>query len=70
MADKKMYELGAVRSKFSELFEYGQAQAAKIGWENIYDFSLGNPSIPAPDCVKEAIIDMLNHKTSREIHYR
>ena len=52
MADKKMYELGAVRSKFSELFEYGQAQAAKIGWENIYDFSLGNPSIPAPDCVK------------------
>ena len=68
MADKKMYELGAVRSKFSELFEYGQAQAAKIGWENIYDFSLGNPSIPAPDCVKEAIIDMLDHKTSREIH--
>ncbi len=68
MADKKMYELGAVRSKFSELFEYGQAQAAKIGWEHVYDFSLGNPSIPAPDCVKEAIIDMLDHKTSREIH--
>jgi len=66
MADKKMYELGAVRSKFSELFEYGQEQAKKIGAENVYDFSLGNPSIPAPDCVKEAIFDMYNTLSSKE----
>ncbi|MBC3537693.1 pyridoxal phosphate-dependent aminotransferase [Megasphaera hominis] len=68
MADKKMYELGAVRSKFSELFEYGQEQAKKIGAENVYDFSLGNPSIPAPDCVKEAIFDMYNTLSSKELH--
>lgn len=68
MADKKMYELGAVRSKFSDLFEYGEKKAAEIGRENVYDFSIGNPSVPAPDCVKQAIIDMLDHKAPQEMH--
>ncbi len=68
MADKRMYELGSVRSKFSDLFEYGQEQAEKIGSENVFDFSVGNPSIPAPTCVKDAIIKLLETKTSKEIH--
>ena len=38
--------------------------AEKYGAENVYDFSLGNPSIPAPERVKDAIIEVLNEENS------
>lgn len=57
---QKNYLLGSQRSEIRELFEYGKKRAAEIGAENVYDFSLGNPSIPAPDCVKQAIIKALD----------
>ena len=50
-----MYELGSKRSVIRDLFEYGRQLAEKVGAENVYDFSLGNPSIPAPDCVNDGI---------------
>ena len=49
MINQKMRELGARRSVIRELFEYGKKRKAEIGAENVYDFSLGNPSVPAPD---------------------
>ena len=49
MINEKMRELGAKRSVIRELFEYGKKRKAKIGEQNVYDFSLGNPSVPAPD---------------------
>ncbi len=49
------YELGSKRSAIRELFEYGKQRAAIVGAENVYDFSLGNPTVPAPDCVDETI---------------
>ena len=55
VVSEKMYELGSKRSAIRELFEYGKQRAAMVGPENVYDFSLGNPSIPAPDCVNETI---------------
>lgn len=51
----QMYDLGSRRSAIRELFEYGKQRAAVVGAENVYDFSLGNPTVPAPDCVDETI---------------
>ncbi len=59
MVSQKMYELGSRRSEIRELFEYGLKRKAEIGAENVYDFSLGNPSVPAPECVKEALADLV-----------
>ena len=63
-----MYELGSKRSAIRELFEYGKQRAAVVGAENVYDFSLGNPSIPAPDCVNEAIRSLTENLDSVSLH--
>ena len=55
MINQNMLGLGTTRSCIRELFEYGIKQAAIIGKENVYDYSLGNPSIPAPAEVNEPI---------------
>lgn len=68
MISKEMYELGAKRSVIRELFEYGKQQAAIVGKENVFDFSIGNPTVPAPECVKEAILELLETSKSEEIH--
>ena len=54
-----MLGLGTARSVIRELFEYGKQRAAVVGAENVYDFSLGNPSVPAPDAVNETAIRIL-----------
>jgi len=55
MVSEKMKMLGSNRSVIRELFEYGKKRAAEVGAENIYDFSLGNPSVPAPASVEAEI---------------
>lgn len=50
---------GRSRSCIRELAEYAARRKAEIGAENVFDFSLGNPSVPAPDCVNEAIAELL-----------
>ena len=65
---KEMYELGAKRSTIRELFEYGKQQAAIVGKENVFDFSIGNPTVPAPECVKEAILELLEKEKSDILH--
>lgn len=68
MYSEQCFALGSNRSAIRELFEYGKKRAAEVGRENVYDFSLGNPTVPAPDCVKEAIVELLNEGSSMEIH--
>ena len=68
MINEKMRALGAKRSVIRELFEYGKKRKAEIGSENVYDFSLGNPSVPAPDEVNEALIKMLKEENSVMLH--
>ena len=63
-----MYELGSKRSAIRELFEYGKQRAAVVGAENVYDFSLGNPTVPAPDCVNEKIRDLTRTLDSISLH--
>ena len=60
MVNEKMYELGSEPSAIRELFAYGLTRKAEIGEDKVFDFSLGNPSIPAPAAVKEAIIELLD----------
>ncbi len=59
MYNASAYALGANRSCIRELFEYGRARAAVVGPENVFDFSLGNPSIPAPSQVNESVREIL-----------
>jgi len=68
MYNKTAYGLGANRSVIRDLFEYGCRRAAEVGRENVYDYSLGNPSIPAPDYVNQAIRDILTDTDSLAIH--
>ena len=63
-----MYEYGSVRSCIRELFEFGKQRASAVGNENVYDFSLGNPSIPAPKKVEEAIRSILSKEDPVAIH--
>ncbi len=62
------YRLGANRSVIRELFEYGRRLAAKIGPENVFDYSIGNPSIPAPPQVNDTIRALLTDTDSLTLH--
>lgn len=68
MFNKTAYGLGSVRSYIREVFEYGRQQAKIVGEENVFDYSLGNPSIPAPEKVNETIINILNTESSIKVH--
>lgn len=59
MINQAMYDLGAAPNKIRELFAYGMERKAQIGVENVFDYSIGNPSIPAPDKVREAFLELL-----------
>ena len=68
MINNKMRELGAKRSVIRELFEYGKKRKAEIGEENVYDFSLGNPSVAAPDKVNLAMKNLIDNESSISLH--
>ena len=68
MFNKTAYGLGSVRSYIREVFEYGRQQAKIVGEENVFDYSLGNPSIPAPEKVNESIINTLKTESSIKVH--
>lgn len=68
MISEKMTELGLKRSVIREIFEYGNKRRAEIGAENIFDFSLGNPSIPAPEIVNKTISRLISEKNPVALH--
>lgn len=68
MISEKMKTLVIGSSAIRAMFEEGQRLAAIYGKENVYDFSLGNPSVPAPPKVKEAAIEILNSEDSLMVH--
>lgn len=57
--NEQMYKLGAAPSAIRELFAYGQHRKAEIGDENVFDFSIGNPSVPTPEAVGKAICEFV-----------
>ena len=68
MLNKTAYSLGANRSVIRDLFEYGCSRAAIVGAENVFDYSLGNPSIPSPREVNDTIRAILDDTDSLQIH--
>ncbi len=68
MYNNEMYELGNQPSVIRELFAYGLAQAKVVGPENVFDYTLGNPSIPAPAKVNQSIKDILDEMNSIDVH--
>ena len=68
MISKKMEGFVKNSSAIRAMFEEGQKMAAVYGKENVYDFSLGNPNVPAPDAVNESMIDILRSEPSVMVH--
>ena len=68
MINQKSVQLGSVRSVIRELFEYGKKRKAQIGEDNVFDFSLGNPSVPPPAQVEEALENVLKTRDSVQVH--
>ena len=68
MINETMKELGNKRSVIREIFEFGNRRRAEIGAENVYDFSLGNPNVPAPEAVNRTMIELLQTKSDMYLH--
>ena len=66
--NKKMYDLGNNRSIIRELFEFSKLQKAKLGEDMVYDFSIGNPSVPPHEEVNKTLIDLLENEDPCYIH--
>lgn len=68
MINEAMYARGAESSKIREIFTYACERKAQIGADKVFDFSLGNPSIPAPEAVRSSIERSLAECTPEELH--
>lgn len=68
MYNQKSYKLGATGSAIRELFEYGKRRKLEIGEDNVFDFSLGNPSVPSPDIVQKTLIDLIENVDATKLH--
>ena len=68
MVSNKMLALGRHRSVIREIFEYGNRRRAEIGAENVFDFSLGNPSVPAPQIVTDTLQELIAQTPAAELH--
>lgn len=68
MVNKEMYNLGSKRSVIRELFEFGKKRIQEVGADKVYDFSLGNPNVPAPAKVNETIKKIIKEEDSTLIH--
>ena len=68
MYNEQAYKLGSKRSTIREIFEYAKKRSAEIGAENVFDFSIGNPSVPAPDAVNQAILRITQETDSVSLH--
>ena len=68
MLSSQALDRGTNKSAIRDLFEYGLMRAKEIGKENVYDFSLGNPSVPSPKIVNETLVDIINNEDSLSTH--
>ena len=68
MISERMIQLASGGSAIRAMFEEGKRLADQFGAENVFDFSIGNPSFPPPDCVKDAIIDIMTNGDPMSVH--
>ena len=68
MVSQEMLALGKKSSVIREIFEYSKKRSREIGAENVFDFSLGNPSIPAPAVVTQTMEKLLAETDPVQLH--
>lgn len=68
MISEKMLQLGKNSSVIREIFEYGKKRKTEIGAENVFDFSLGNPSVPAPRKVSDVMNKLIAETPAEVLH--
>lgn len=68
MNTERMRLLGEKRSVIRELFEYGNKRKLEIGAENVFDFSIGNPSVPAPKELNDELCRLLSEENPLAVH--
>ena len=68
MVSKKIAQALAGSSVIRAMFNEGKEMAARYGAENVYDFSLGNPNVPAPESVKEVLADLIQKEDPVALH--
>ena len=68
MISQRMIKMTEGGSAIRAMFEEGARMAAQFGRENVYDFSLGNPNIPAPEKVRESIVRIASETDPMELH--
>lgn len=68
MINGKMAEFGKQRSVIREIFEYGNMLKAEKGAENVFDFSLGNPSIEPPEAVTKTLLELIEKESPISLH--
>ncbi len=68
MVSEKMLGLGRHCSVIRDIFEYGNQRKAQIGAENVFDFSLGNPSVPAPQAVTDTLQALIGQIPAADLH--
>ncbi len=66
--NSKAFELGSKKSIIREIFEYSKKRGAEIGMENVYDFSLGNPSVEPPKEITQTLIKLLTEEEATSLH--
>lgn len=68
MVNSKMLGLGKKSSVIREIFEYGKKRKREIGSEKVFDFSLGNPSVPSPKEVNESLCELISTMDATALH--
>lgn len=68
MIVQKYKDMLSGKSVIRQLSEFATARGAEIGYENVFDYSLGNPSVPVPQEFTDVMIDMLQNKNPMELH--
>ncbi|MBQ1241701.1 MAG: pyridoxal phosphate-dependent aminotransferase [Oscillospiraceae bacterium] len=68
MLPERILGYGKNANPIREISEYGKKRAAEIGRENLFDFSIGNPSVPCPEKVTETLLDLVKNTPAQKLH--
>ena len=68
MVSEKMVAWGSQGCVIRDLAAYGEQRAAVVGAENVFNFTIGNPSVPAPSCVRQTIEHLLQTVPAEQLH--
>lgn len=68
MVAKKMLEMGRNNSVIRDIAEYGRQRIEQVGAENVFDFSIGNPNVPAPQAVTDQLLQLISETPAVTLH--